>query len=470
MSDKKLEYTLSLKDLFSKGMKGAVAETGKLDTKMSAMSSRGGGFTGSIVSANLMTNAISMAGNAVKDFAVSSVQSYMKMEMYEARMTTLLHDRKAALNAIKGITADAAKTPFDLNSLIQSNSMLIGAGESASGARKVTMDLGNAIAATGGGSDELARMAVNMGQIRSIGKASAMDVRQFMFANIPIYEMLAKSMGKTTKQVKDMDISYKDLAKALSDARKEGGMFYQGLENANRTLTGSVSNLGDAWDRLKTTMGRSQSGILKNTVNWANSMLDNLNKGLDAQNNLEAAFKAGGATQFKGITANPTSFITAMAEKDQMVKYAGLQMGLQDEVSKVTNKLQGKQLEVTMRKRLAEETAKYQSGQIGGDEYLKRRALLREGLSNTMGAQNALALQAQKDKETGSSAKAGGGALGSSVDVFGARPQNITININKLIEQFSINTTNIQETAQKIKENVSKALLEAVNDVNQMAK
>lgn len=46
--------------------------------------------------------------------------------------------------------------------------------------------------------------------------------------------------------------------------------------------------------------------------------------------------------------------------------------------------------------------------------------------------------------------------------------KNITINIQKLVEQLVIQTTNINETPAKIKEEIAKALLGAVNDINTM--
>lgn len=476
-NDKKIEYVLSVKDLFSKSMKNAQTETGKLDQQMSKVS-ESSGFMGAIVKGNLLTNAISSAGRAAKDFAVSSVQSYMKMEMYEARMTTLLHSRKSATLAISNIVQDAAKTPFDLQTLIQANSMLIGAGESSQAARKATMDLGNAIAATGGGSDELNRMAVNMSQIKSIGKASAMDVKQFMFAGIPIYEMLSKSMKKNVADIKGMDISYKDLTKAMADARKEGGMFYQGLENANRTLTGSASNLGDAWDQLKTSIGKSQSGILKDTIQWASGMLSEINVAITNQNKLSDALKGGGAKGYSlaemAQAGGGSNFRAGAGMNTSYLRNSILSMRLSKMTSAANEtEIGSKQMEIGLRKALVNLTNKYQSGGVSAVEYNRQRAILRGGLSETLNAQNEFALSKQKEKEAKEGAakeKSDKTNLGSSTDAYGARPQNLTINITKLVENFSVNTTNMQESSQKIKEETSKALLEAVNDINQLIK
>ena len=57
-------------------------------------------------------------------------------------------------------------------------------------------------------------------------------------------------------------------------------------------------------------------------------------------------------------------------------------------------------------------------------------------------------------------------SLGTGTEVTGQRPQALTINITKLVESLNVNSTNITEGTAKIKELVSKAILEAVNDVN----
>jgi hypothetical protein len=66
--------------------------------------------------------------------------------------------------------------------------------------------------------------------------------------------------------------------------------------------------------------------------------------------------------------------------------------------------------------------------------------------------------------------KTDGATQSGGMEIVGARPQSINISINKLIETQNINTTNLKEGSSTIREEVSKALLEAVNDVNQIAR
>ena len=61
--------------------------------------------------------------------------------------------------------------------------------------------------ATGGGNDELTRMASNLQQIKNAGKATAMDIRQFAYAGIDVYGILADYLGKTTEEGIEKEMS-----------------------------------------------------------------------------------------------------------------------------------------------------------------------------------------------------------------------------------------------------------------------
>jgi hypothetical protein len=54
----------------------------------------------------------------------------------------------------------------------------------------------------------------------------------------------------------------------------------------------------------------------------------------------------------------------------------------------------------------------------------------------------------------------------AGVQSEGPKAQNLYITINKMIEQMVFNTTNLNESTSKIKDEVAKVLLATVNDVN----
>lgn len=221
---------------FQSGLKQAEKDTNIFGGRIQSVAATAGkAFT---VAGVAIAGAMALAGK-------TGLAAAQQFEQQEIAFTTLLKDRSKAIAAIKAIEKDAKETPYNLPDLIKANQLLISAGVNTEDARKQIKDLGNAIAATGGGTDELNRMAVNLQQIKATGKAAAIDVKQFAFAGINIYALLADSMGKTVDQVKDSEITYEMLTAALAKASAQGGMFEGAMASQATSLQGLKSNLED---------------------------------------------------------------------------------------------------------------------------------------------------------------------------------------------------------------------------------
>lgn len=163
---------------------------------------------------------------------------------------------------MQAIQEDAARTPFDVASLTQANQLLISAGENAAYSRKVINALGDAVSATGGGNAELSRMAANLQQIANVGKAATIDIKQFAYAGINIYQILADYTGKSVQEVQKMTISYDLLSQALIAASEEGGRYYNAMDTQSQTMNGRISTLKDNVSQLAGLMtGDLSSGI-----------------------------------------------------------------------------------------------------------------------------------------------------------------------------------------------------------------
>lgn len=215
----------------------------------------------------------------VEQIAKAGIEFNAKMEQYQTGFTTLLGSAEEAEKVMSQIREDAARTPFDVDSLTQANQMLISTGMSAGDAREDVLNLANAIAATGGGSDELSRMAANMQQIQNVGKATAMDIRQFAMAGINIYGLLADATGKTTAEVQNMDVSYEMLSQALAHAAAEGGMYAGAMEAQSQTFKGRISTLKDNATQLTGALTTDLFNKLSTTalpmvMDWVATLLD----------------------------------------------------------------------------------------------------------------------------------------------------------------------------------------------------
>lgn len=208
-----------------------------------------------------------------------------QIEQYRTMFTTLTGSAEEADRIISQLQADAQKSPFDSKSLIEANQYLISAGVSAEDARKTILDLGNAVAATGGGSDELNRMAQNLQQIKNVGKATATDIKQFANAGINIYGLLAETTGKTVEEVKEMDVSYDVLAEALAKASEEGGRYAGAMEAQSQTLNGSLSATKESIQMLLGEIMEAAMPVIvkvlekvREVIDWLSSLDDDTKK------------------------------------------------------------------------------------------------------------------------------------------------------------------------------------------------
>ena len=197
------------------------------------------------IGAQAIMAAATAAGAAVAGLAKVGIEYNAQIETYTMGLTTLLGSAEEAQKAIENIKQDAARTPFDVASLVQANQLLIGAGVSADDARATIIALGDAISATGGGSAELARMAANLQQAKNVGQVTSMDIKQFAMAGINIYKVLADYLGVSTEEVQNMTVGYDELSAALIKAAGAGGMFEGSMQRQSQTFNGIMATLQD---------------------------------------------------------------------------------------------------------------------------------------------------------------------------------------------------------------------------------
>lgn len=238
-----VQQALNNADAYMKSFKNSTKESTNEQKSFIGM------LTGAIAKANILSNITQTAVSKVKDFAVQFVQSGIdynaQIERYTVGFTNMLGSAEAAQQAMAKIQEDAARTPFNVEALTQANQLLISAGENAGYSEKVILALGNAVNAAGGGNAELSRMAQNLQQIANVGKAASIDIKQFAYAGINIYQVLADYTGKSVQEVQNMTISYDLLSQALIAASEEGGRYYGAMETQSQTMNGRVSTMQD---------------------------------------------------------------------------------------------------------------------------------------------------------------------------------------------------------------------------------
>jgi tape measure domain-containing protein len=256
-AEAQLRATTTALKAASNGMEGFASSTDKASSKSLA-----GAIAQGTIMAGIFSKLYAAALSAAEGFISSGIEYNAQIEKYTTGFTNMLGSAEAAQQVMSQIQEDAAKTPFDVESLTKANQYLISAGENASYARSTIMALGDAVSATGGGNDELNRMAQNLQQIANTGKATAVDIKQFAYAGIDVYGILADYTGKSTAEVQKMTISYDLLTQALQAASEEGGRYYNSMDTQSQTMNGRVSTLKDNVSQLAGLLtGDLSSGI-----------------------------------------------------------------------------------------------------------------------------------------------------------------------------------------------------------------
>lgn len=227
---------------------------------------------GSVAIGNIISGLVTKIASAGKDLIKQGISYNAQIETYRTGLTNMLGDAEKANTALENIKQDAARTPFDTASLVSANQYLISAGENAEYSRKTILALGDAVSATGGGSAELERMAQNLQQVANVGKASSVDIKQFAFAGINIYQVLADYTGKSIQDVQNMTISYDLLTKSLQAAAEEGGRYYNSMETQSETFNGSLSTLKDNVSQLVGVLSSGLSETVGQLITKANEL------------------------------------------------------------------------------------------------------------------------------------------------------------------------------------------------------
>lgn len=315
--------TKDLKQKLSDAQKQLDATAKGLNTAQQYMDSfskktdnAGNSLAAAMTKAQLLASAVQNAARKIKDLAVGFVQTGMQynaqIETYRTALTNMLGDAEKANAMLTSIKRDAARTPFSTDALVAANQYLLSAGENAEYSQKTILALGDAIKATGGGDDELNRMAQNLQQVANVGKASAVDIKQFAFAGINIYQVLADYTGKSVQEVQSMTVTYDVLTKALQAAAQEGERYYNSMATQSQTLEGRTTTLTDNVKQLAGELTTGLSSAYGSIVEKANSWVSSILESDEKLSQLETTVTVA-ASAVAGLTAAFVAYKAAMA-------------------------------------------------------------------------------------------------------------------------------------------------------------
>lgn len=216
---------------------------------------------------------------AVKSFISDMVQVRGEFQKTQMAFETMLGSKEKADMLMSQMVQTAAKTPFDLQGIADGAKQLLAYGTEAKDVNDTLIRLGNIAS---GLNIPLGEMVYLYGTTQTQGRLFTQDVRQFMGRGIPLVKELASLLGKTEDEINKMvtagQIGFPQVQQVIEKMTNEGGKFYNLMEKQSQTLSGQISNLGDAWDQMLNSIGEDTQGLTSATISMATGVVENYEK------------------------------------------------------------------------------------------------------------------------------------------------------------------------------------------------
>jgi tape measure domain-containing protein len=470
MANNSVEYILSLKDKFSSGIKSATTNTEKLNGAVNQAQKSLSGLGGAL--------GIGLGVAGVVSFGKAVVDSLVNYEYFSSSLRTLMQGDAQAAKALENQLVETAKTtPFSLVEVQDATKQLLAYGFSAGSVVTNIRMLGDVASAL---KIPFGDIAYLYGTLKTQGRAFSKDINQFTTRGIPIIKELAKQFGVADDEVMNLvesgKVGFAEVEKAFQSMTAEGGMFFNMMAEQTKTTGGQLSALGDSYEQLKVNIGKSQTGIIASTVKWANELVAKTSDAFAQGNIMAENYAKNGAKQFGNFFSSWRDMMYELRTgKDAKLMMLDYQKQLYSEFvttpAKTLNEAISNQTELT--NRLINLRKDYNKGLIDETEFSRKRASIYGALGEVKGQIGLLKTPAS----TTAAAAMGAGAPTAAPTAKGGTGTNIVEsrgvqNFNISIKEFgavTLNTTNIKEGANQIKEQVAQALIEAVNDFQLMA-
>lgn len=228
--------------------------------------------------------ALSVFGGAIVGVGVAAAKTggeYNTLQQTSrAAMKTLMGGAEEANRQMDKLDAFAKSSPFAKQVFIQAQQQLIGFGVEA---KKVIPYLGaiqDAVAATGGGNQQIKEIVETMSKIQSASKITGQDLIEFGNRGIDAAGLIGSQMGKTGAQIRE-DITAGTLgATEALDALTKGMQerFGGAAANVKEQMTGALDRVKSAWrdlsaDLVEPFVSKNGGGM---AVDWLNGIADKM--------------------------------------------------------------------------------------------------------------------------------------------------------------------------------------------------
>lgn len=231
--------------------------------------------------------AVAAAGAAVGGYVLKTGIGYnQQMDDYTANMQTLLGGVDKAEAKIKELSDMAAKTPFELPTLVDATQTLLAFGVKADDSTGILKSLGDISL---GNASKLETLTRAYGKMSSTGKVTLENVQMMIDAGFNPLNLIAErnhmTMESLYKAISDGKVPFEELTWAIQKATSEGGQYFNGMETASKTLTGRLSTLKENWSAFLALLTKPAYETLRDTI---------LPSAIDMVDKLTASFNESG--------------------------------------------------------------------------------------------------------------------------------------------------------------------------------
>lgn len=208
------------------------------------------------------------------------------IEQNRIAFETMTGSAEEAMILLQDVSDFAIKTPFDLPGVVQGARQLMAMGASTEQVIPELKMLGDVAAGLG---VDLNRVILNFGQVRTQGKLTGRELRDFAILGVPLIDELAQSLGVAKTEIAEMvsagEIGFPEVQAAFERMAGEGGKFENLMEKQAKSLKGIFENIRDQMVRTVAQIaGISVTGEIREgsffdvTKKGAEALLEALNK------------------------------------------------------------------------------------------------------------------------------------------------------------------------------------------------
>ena len=220
-----------------------------------------------------------LVGQGMMSLVQSIVQVRGQFQQLELAFNTMLRSTEKSQVLMSQLVDTAARTPFDLTSIAQGAKQMLAFGSNVESVVDEIVMLGNVAS---GVSAPLGDLIYLYGTLRSQGRAYTVDIRQFAGRGIPIYEELGKVLNvdrqELNKLVTEGKVGFPEVEKAFKNMTSEGGIYFNLMQEQSKSLTGMLSNLGDAWDSALNKIGKDNEDLFAGAIQGDIDLVENMDE------------------------------------------------------------------------------------------------------------------------------------------------------------------------------------------------